>query len=94
MTIATDIICGFPTETEKDFEDTMSLCRQYKFPSLFINQFFPRAGTPAANMRKVGDLKSDPTLHSFKNTPLFNNSRHYNREFKVKQSDLSVHGTR
>ncbi|CAH4032987.1 threonylcarbamoyladenosine tRNA methylthiotransferase [Pieris brassicae] len=53
MTIATDIICGFPTETEKDFEDTMSLCRQYKFPSLFINQFFPRAGTPAANMRKV-----------------------------------------
>ncbi|XP_039755763.1 threonylcarbamoyladenosine tRNA methylthiotransferase [Pararge aegeria] len=53
MTIATDIICGFPTETEANFEDTMSLCRKYKFPSLFINQFFPRPGTPAAKMQKV-----------------------------------------
>ncbi|XP_026273504.1 threonylcarbamoyladenosine tRNA methylthiotransferase [Frankliniella occidentalis] len=50
MTIATDIICGFPTETETDFEDTVSLCAKHKFPSLFINQFFPRPGTPAAKM--------------------------------------------
>ncbi|KAL1450761.1 hypothetical protein WDU94_003086 [Cyamophila willieti] len=50
LTIATDIICGFPTETEQDFADTLSLCAQYKFPSLFINQFFPRPGTPAAKM--------------------------------------------
>lgn len=53
VTIATDIICGFPTETEIDFDDTMSLCKKYKFPSLFINQFFPRPGTPAAKMTKV-----------------------------------------
>ncbi|XP_045495847.1 threonylcarbamoyladenosine tRNA methylthiotransferase [Colias croceus] len=53
MTIATDIICGFPTETEKDFQDTMDLCKKYLFPSLFINQFFPRPGTPAANMQRV-----------------------------------------
>ncbi|XP_063993383.1 threonylcarbamoyladenosine tRNA methylthiotransferase [Diachasmimorpha longicaudata] len=53
VTIATDIICGFPTETEEDFEETMSLCRKYKFPSLFINQFFPRPGTPAAKMEKI-----------------------------------------
>lgn len=53
LTIATDIICGFPTETEKDFEETMKLCEKYKFPSLFINQFFPRPGTPAARMPKV-----------------------------------------
>ncbi|KAG6459600.1 hypothetical protein O3G_MSEX011466 [Manduca sexta] len=53
MTIATDIICGFPTETEADFEDTMRLCKKYKFPSLFINQFFPRPGTPAAKMQRV-----------------------------------------
>ncbi|XP_030760775.1 threonylcarbamoyladenosine tRNA methylthiotransferase [Sitophilus oryzae] len=53
MTIATDIICGFPTETEENFEDTMSLCKKYKFPSLFINQFFPRPGTPAALLPRV-----------------------------------------
>ncbi|KAH0548943.1 threonylcarbamoyladenosine tRNA methylthiotransferase [Cotesia glomerata] len=53
VTIVTDIICGFPTETDQDFEETMSLCRENKFPSLFINQFFPRPGTPAAKMPKV-----------------------------------------
>ncbi|XP_072947528.1 threonylcarbamoyladenosine tRNA methylthiotransferase [Epargyreus clarus] len=53
MTIATDIICGFPTESEADFAQTMSLCDQYRFPVLFINQFFPRPGTPAAKMPRV-----------------------------------------
>ena len=53
MTICTDIICGFPTETERDFEHTLELCAEYKFPSLFINQFYPRPGTPAAKMQRV-----------------------------------------
>lgn len=53
MTIATDIICGFPTETEANFEETMNLCRKYQFPSLFINQFFPRPGTPAARLERI-----------------------------------------
>ncbi|KAK7485362.1 hypothetical protein BaRGS_00023461 [Batillaria attramentaria] len=53
VNIATDIICGFPTETEKDFEETLELVRQYKFASLFINQFFPRPGTPAAKMPRI-----------------------------------------
>lgn len=59
VSIATDIICGFPTETEIDFEHTMALCRKYKFPSLFINQFFPRPGTPAAKMPQINrqDIK-------------------------------------
>lgn len=53
LTIATDIICGFPTETEEDFEETMKLCSKYKFPSLFINQFFARPGTPAKLMPQI-----------------------------------------
>ncbi|KAH8280231.1 hypothetical protein KR018_000357 [Drosophila ironensis] len=53
VTIATDIICGFPTETEEDFEETMTLCAKYRFPVLFINQFFPRPGTPAAKMERI-----------------------------------------
>ena len=69
LTIVTDIIAGFPTETHEDWEETMDLCRKYKFPrfvqfvnlplsifcfsSLFINQFFPRPGTPAAKMKRI-----------------------------------------
>jgi len=37
----------------QDFEETLQLVRDYHFPSLFINQFFPRPGTPAAKMQKV-----------------------------------------
>ncbi|NWU84317.1 CDKAL methylthiotransferase, partial [Onychorhynchus coronatus] len=53
ITIATDIICGFPGETDEDFQETMKLVEQYRFPSLFINQFYPRPGTPAAKMPQV-----------------------------------------
>ncbi|XP_053101497.1 threonylcarbamoyladenosine tRNA methylthiotransferase isoform X2 [Hemicordylus capensis] len=53
ITIATDIICGFPGETDEDFQETMNLVGEYKFPSLFINQFYPRPGTPAAKMHQV-----------------------------------------
>lgn len=31
----------------------MTLCEKYKFPSLFINQFYPRPGTPAAQMKRI-----------------------------------------
>ena len=53
ITIITDIIAGFPTETAQDFQETMDLVEKYKFPSLFINQFFPRPGTPAAKMKRI-----------------------------------------
>ncbi|XP_013869704.1 threonylcarbamoyladenosine tRNA methylthiotransferase [Austrofundulus limnaeus] len=53
VTIATDVICGFPGETEDDFQETVKLVKHYQFPSLFINQFYPRPGTPAAKMEQV-----------------------------------------
>ena len=37
----------------QDFQGTMELVRRYKFPSLFINQFYPRPGTPAARMKRI-----------------------------------------
>ncbi|KAJ7419060.1 CDK5 regulatory subunit associated protein 1 like 1 [Willisornis vidua] len=53
ITIATDIICGFPGETDEDFQETVRLVEQYRFPSLFINQFYPRPGTPAAKLPQL-----------------------------------------
>ncbi|KAB1204815.1 Threonylcarbamoyladenosine tRNA methylthiotransferase [Morella rubra] len=53
MQIATDIICGFPGETDEDFAQTISLIKEYKFPQVHISQFYPRPGTPAARMKKV-----------------------------------------
>uniref|UniRef100_A0A0N5A9E3 tRNA-t(6)A37 methylthiotransferase n=1 Tax=Syphacia muris TaxID=451379 RepID=A0A0N5A9E3_9BILA len=56
--IATDFICAFPTETEEDFNESMNLVKKYHFPSVFINQFFPRPGTPASKMRKVDSVEA------------------------------------
>ncbi|KHN79776.1 Threonylcarbamoyladenosine tRNA methylthiotransferase [Toxocara canis] len=51
--IATDFICAFPSETLEDFEESMQLVRKYRFPSLFVNQFYPRRGTPAARLKRI-----------------------------------------
>jgi tRNA-2-methylthio-N6-dimethylallyladenosine synthase len=47
----TDIIVGFPNETEEQFEDTMSLVREMEYDSAFTYIYSPREGTPAANMQ-------------------------------------------
>ncbi len=48
--ISTDIIVGFPGETEEDFEDTLRVVEQARFASAFTFQYSIRAGTPAATM--------------------------------------------
>ena len=48
--ITTDIIVGFPGETEEDFEDTMRVVEQARFSSAFTFQYSIREGTPAATM--------------------------------------------
>ncbi|MFE3443429.1 tRNA (N6-isopentenyl adenosine(37)-C2)-methylthiotransferase MiaB [Nocardia sp. NPDC059180] len=48
--ITTDIIVGFPGETEEDFEQTLEVVRQARFTSAFTFQYSKRPGTPAADM--------------------------------------------
>lgn len=48
--ITTDIIVGFPGETEEDFEATLDVVRQAKFASAFTFQYSKRPGTPAAEL--------------------------------------------
>jgi tRNA-2-methylthio-N6-dimethylallyladenosine synthase len=48
--ISTDLIVGFPGETEADFEQTVSLVREARFQQAFIFKYSPRRDTPAASM--------------------------------------------
>jgi tRNA-2-methylthio-N6-dimethylallyladenosine synthase len=48
--ITTDIIVGFPGETERDFADTLDVVRQARFAGAFTFQYSKRPGTPAAEM--------------------------------------------
>lgn len=51
--ISTDIIVGFPGETEEDFQQTLDVVRQARFSSAFTFIYSPRPGTPAAEMEQV-----------------------------------------
>jgi len=48
--ISTDIIVGFPGETEEDFEETLRVVREARFATAFTFQYSKRPGTPAAEM--------------------------------------------
>ena len=51
--ISTDIIVGFPGETEEDFQETMRVVEEARFSSAFIFEYSPRPGTPAAGMEQL-----------------------------------------
>ena len=50
MGLSTDIIVGFPGETEADYEDTVSLCREVEFDQAYLFKYSQRRDTPAATM--------------------------------------------
>ena len=55
--ITTDIIVGFPGETEEDFNETLEVVNECKFDSAFTFIFSPRVGTPASRMQDDVSLK-------------------------------------
>ena len=60
LVLTSDVIVGFPGETEAEFEETISLIEEVRYDSLFTFIFSPRTGTPAAKME-------DPTPKEEKN---------------------------
>ena len=58
--LTTDIIVGFPDETEEDFQATLSICREVRYDAAFTFIYSPRKGTPAAKMK---DDVDDATKH-------------------------------
>jgi tRNA-2-methylthio-N6-dimethylallyladenosine synthase len=47
LTLSSDVIVGYPGETERDFQDTLAVLEEVKFSKLFTFQYSPREGTPA-----------------------------------------------
>ena len=75
LVLTSDVIVGFPGETEEEFEETISLIQQVHYDSLFTFIFSPRPGTPAASMEDL--------------TPKEEKSRRFDRLCNV-QNEISI----
>ena len=86
--ISTDIIVGFPGETEEDFEDTMRVVEQARFASAFTFQYSIREGTPAATMedqipKEIVQARYDRLIALQERISLEENQKQLGREVEV-----------
>jgi tRNA-2-methylthio-N6-dimethylallyladenosine synthase len=88
IAISTDVIVGFPGESQKQFLNTIKLFKTIKFDMAYINQYSPRKGTAAAklkdNITKLEKRKRDKELNDvLAETALENNLKLVNKELEV-----------
>lgn len=90
MTIATDLICGFPGETDKQFFESIELMRKISPDVLNISRFWPRPGTAAAKME--GRLHGTETKRRSRvATDIFRNiSMMQNEKWKGWQGEILI----
>ncbi len=86
--ITTDIIVGFPGETEEDFQATMDVVRKSRFSSAFTFQYSKRPGTPAAEM--AGQVPQDVVQERYERLLELVNSIAWEENQKLTGSDVEV----
>jgi len=62
--ISTDIIVGFPGETNKQFHNTVKLCKDIKFDKAYIARYSPRPGTAAARLKD--NVSAEEKIHRWR----------------------------
>ncbi|MBI4712621.1 MAG: MiaB/RimO family radical SAM methylthiotransferase [Planctomycetes bacterium] len=78
--ITTDVIVGFPVETDADFRQTLAVCKKAGFSKIHVFPYSPRAGTPAASLKPVqsGIVKARArTLQKLADQLALDYKRHY-----------------
>lgn len=106
ISVTTDIIVGFPGETDKDFLDTVKMVKYCEFDSAYIFKYSPRPGTPAfemlddvpVNVKTDRFIELEKTQKSIQNKIL---QRYLNKKLNVlaekvstkSDNDLSGHST-
>ncbi|MBZ9572619.1 tRNA (N6-isopentenyl adenosine(37)-C2)-methylthiotransferase MiaB [Patescibacteria group bacterium] len=88
ITLSTDVIVGFPEETEKQFENTVKLFKEIKYDMAYIAQYSPRPGTAAIkmidNIPKEEKKQRERTLTEIlKETALIKNKKYIDKTIKV-----------
>ncbi|HEY6542080.1 MAG TPA: tRNA (N(6)-L-threonylcarbamoyladenosine(37)-C(2))-methylthiotransferase MtaB, partial [Ktedonobacteraceae bacterium] len=92
MAISTDIITGFPGETDDDFEQTYQLAAELQFAKSHIFRFSPRQGTPAARMK--GQVKDEVKKARSERLLTLNEQdmRHFREQFAGETLEVLIEG--
>ena len=85
---STDIIVGFPGETEKDFEDTLDVVRKVKYEQIFMFIYSRRKGTPADKMEnqipeEIKHKRFDRLKNLYENLVEENNKEYIGKTFEL-----------
>ena len=88
IALSTDIIVGFPGETEKQFKNTIKLFKEIKFDMAYISKYSLRPGTAASKMKdtvpqKEKDKREKVLTEILKKTAFENNKKYINKEVEV-----------
>ncbi len=93
VSITTDIIVGFPNETDEDFNETLEVVDKCKFDGAFTFIYSPREGTPASKIKDNIDLKIKEKRLQKLNEKINNYSLEHNKEYLGKKVKVLVIGT-
>ena len=92
VAISTDIIVGFPGETDKDFQDTLDVVNYCKYDNAYTFIFSPRIGTPAAKMEDNTPLKVKEERLAKLNELVNKYSLEHNKELLNKEVLVLIEG--
>ncbi|MOA00474.1 (Dimethylallyl)adenosine tRNA methylthiotransferase MiaB [compost metagenome] len=90
--LTTDIIVGFPGETEEQFEDTLTLVEQVGFDSAYTFLYSPREGTPAAGMEDNVPLEVKKARLARLNALLASIAREKNEQLRGQIVEVLIEG--
>jgi len=90
--ITTDIIVGFPNETDEDFNETLDVVNNCKFDSAFTFIYSPREGTPASKIKDTVDIKTKEKRLKILNEKINEYSLMHNKEYLDKIEKVLIVG--
>jgi len=92
VAVTTDLIVGFPGESDRDFEDTIDMVKRIRFDAAFTFMYSPRSGTKAARLsdQVPSEVKKERLLQL--NEIQYNIALEANRRFEGKDVEVLVEG--
>lgn len=90
ISLSTDVIVGFPGETEKNFNNTINLFNDILFDMMYINRYSHRKGTVAFKMKETVSDKEKRERENILNNLLENNLLEKNKKYQNKELKILV----